>query len=204
MKVAVIIGAVRNGRQTPAQAKWVLKSLEAMEDVDAELVDLKDYPMPMFDEPVSPRYNPNREIDAVAQKWLDKLTKFEAYVFVTPEYNHSVPGALKNALDYVDWQLNRKPAAVVSHGSAGGARAEVALKEILSESRMVPMSTIPGVAMTHMSEKIDKDGNLSEEEKASPYGPQAALDTLLGELKWYSDALAAARTPQKELETANA
>jgi len=193
MKVAVIIGAVREGRKTPAQAKWVMKSLEAMDDVQAELVDLKDYPMPIFNEPVSPRYNPNRQIVPEAKKWLDKLAEFEAYVFVTPEYNHGVPGVLKNAIDYVDWQLNRKPAAVVSHGSAGGARAEVSLKEILSESRMVPMSTIPGVAMNHMSEKIDDDGNLSEEEKASPYGPQAALETLLKELKWYSDALAAAR-----------
>ena len=193
MKVAVIIGAVREGRKTPQQAAWVMKTLENMDDVDAELVDLRNYPMPIFDEPVSPRYNPERKIDPTAKQWLDKLAEFEAYVFVTPEYNHGVPGVLKNAIDYVDWQLNRKPAAVVSHGSAGGARAEVALKEILSESRMVPMSTIPGVAMTHMSEKIDEDGNLSEEEKASPYGPQSALQMLLDELKWYSDALATAR-----------
>ncbi|HSX45381.1 MAG TPA: NAD(P)H-dependent oxidoreductase [Candidatus Saccharimonadia bacterium] len=200
MKVAVIIGAIREGRKTPAQAKWVLKTLEAMDDVEAELVDLRDYPMPLFDEPVSPRYNPNRKVAPQAQKWLDKLAEFEAYVFVTPEYNHGVPGALKNAIDYVDWQLSRKPAAVVSHGSAGGARAEVALKEILSESRMVPMPTIPGVAMNHMSEKIDEDGNLSEEERNSPYGPQAALETLLKELQWYSNALTEAR--EREVEPA--
>jgi NAD(P)H-dependent FMN reductase len=193
MKVAVIIGAIREARKTPQQAKWVIKTLEAMEGVAAELVDLKEYPLPLFNEPVSPRYNPQRQIDPAAQKWLDKLAEFEAYVFVTPEYNHSVPGALKNALDYVDWQLLRKPAAVVSHGSAGGARAEVALKEILSESRMVPMPTVPGVAMTHMSEKIDEDGNLDETEKTNPYGPQAALEMLLKELQWYSDALTPAR-----------
>jgi NAD(P)H-dependent FMN reductase len=193
MKVAVIIGAIREARKTPQQAKWVMKTLETMEDVDAELIDLRDYPMPLFNEPASPRYNPKRNINPAAQKWLDKLAEFEAYVFVTPEYNHSVPGALKNAIDYVDWQLARKPAAVVSHGSAGGARAEVALKEILSESRMVPMSTQPGVAITGMSEKIDEDGNLSEAERANPYGPQSALETLLKELQWYSDALAVAR-----------
>ncbi len=193
-KVAVIIGAVREGRKTPLQAKWVVNTLDAMDDVSVELVDLADYPMPLFDEPVSPRYNPERKIDPRVQKWLDKLAEFEAYVFVTPEYNHSIPGALKNAIDYVDWQLHRKPAAVVTHGSAGGARAEVALKEILSESRMVPMSTVPGVAMNGMSERIDENGNLSEEDKTNPYGPQAALETLLGELKWYADALTAART----------
>ncbi len=193
MEVAVIIGAVREGRKTPRQAKWVMKALAAMEDVEAELVDLRDYPMPIFDEPASPRYNPRRKIDPIAQKWLDKLAEFEAYVFVTPEYNHSIPGVLKNALDYVDWQLNRKPAAVVSHGSAGGARAEVALKEILSESRMVLMPTVSGVAMAGMSEKIDEDGNLAASEKANPYGPQVALETLLDELQWYSEALDTAR-----------
>lgn len=193
MKVAVIIGAIRENRQTPKQAKWVMKTLKTIEDVNAELVDLRDYPMPLFNEPVSPRYNPERQIDPAAQKWLDKLAEFEAYVFVTPEYNHGIPGALKNAIDYVDWQLNRKPAAVVSHGTAGGARAEVALKEILSESRMVPMSTVPGVAMAGMSEKIDDDGNLDEAEKANPYGPQSALETLLKELQWYSNALSDAR-----------
>lgn len=193
MKTAVIIGAIREGRKTPQQAKWVMKTLETMEDIEAELVDLRDYPMPLFNESVSPRYNPARQVDPAVQKWLDKLAEFEAYVFVTPEYDHSVPGVLKNAIDYIDWQLNRKPAAVVSHGSAGGARAEVALKEMLSESRMVPMPTVPGVAMTGMSEKIDEDGNLAEAEKANPYGPQTALESLLKELQWYSDALSAAR-----------
>lgn len=192
-KIAVVLGAIREGRKTPQQAKWVMNTLEAMDDVEAELVDLQDYPMPLFDEPISPRYNPDRKVDPRAQKWLDKLVEFEAYVFVTPEYNHSIPGALKNAIDYVDWQLQRKPAAVVSHGTAGGARAEVALKEILSESRAVPMSTQPGVAMTGMSERIDEDGNLSEADRANPYGPQGALETLLGELKWYADALTQAR-----------
>jgi NAD(P)H-dependent FMN reductase len=193
MKAAVIIGAIRENRKTPNQAKWVMNTLNSMEDVQAELVDLKEYPMPLFDEPASPRYNKNRQPRPEVQKWLDKLAEFEAYVFVTAEYNHSVPGALKNAIDYVDWQLARKPAAVVTHGSEGGVRAEVALKEILSESRMVPMSSIPGVGMRNMSEKIDEDGNLDEAEKADPYGPQAALEMLLAELKWYSDALKAAR-----------
>jgi NAD(P)H-dependent FMN reductase len=193
MKVAVIIGAIREGRQTPRQAQWVIKTLKTIEGATPELVDLRDYPMPIFNESVSPRYNPKRQIDASAQKWLNKLAEYEAYVFVTPEYNHSVPGALKNAIDYIDWQLQRKPVAIVSHGSAGGARAEITLKEILSESRAVPMSTIPGVAMTGMSEMIDEEGNLSAADKKNPYGPQSALETLLKELKWYSDALTAAR-----------
>jgi NAD(P)H-dependent FMN reductase len=193
MKLAVIIGTTRQGRQTGRQAKWVYNSAAQMDEAEVEMVDLRDYPMPIFDEPVSPRYNPDRKVDPGAQKWLSKLEEFDAYAFVTAEYNHSIPAVLKNAMDYITWQIQRKPAIVVSHGSAGGARAEVHLKEVISESRGVPMPTQPGVAMVHMSEKIDEDGNLAEAEKLNPYGPQTALENLLGDLKWYSDVLAAAR-----------
>lgn len=193
MKLAIVVGTTREGRKSLQQAKWVLNAANAMEDIEAELVDLKDYPMPFFDEPISPRYNPDRQIDPQAVPWLKKLEESDAYVFVTAEYNHSIPGVLKNALDYVTWELLRKPAAIVSHGSAGGARAQVALKVILSESRAVPIPIPSPLAMVAMSDKIDEDGNLSEEAKANPYGPQSALETTLADLKWHSDALAAAR-----------
>jgi NAD(P)H-dependent FMN reductase len=192
MKLAVIIGTTREGRKTEQQAKWVFNTAKQIEDVDAELVDLRDYPMPFFDEPISPRYNPDRKIDPAVIPWLIKLEEFDAYVFVTPEYNHSVPGVLKNALDYVTWELLHKPAAVVSHGAQAGARAMTDLKEILSESRAVPIPTVSSTTMSGMSETIDKNGNLAESAKANPYGPQKGLDTLLVDLKWYSDALAAA------------
>jgi len=192
MKLAVIIGATRQGRQTPKQAKWIAKEAEQIEGVEVEIIDLKDYPMPFFDEPISPRYNQNRKIDPAAKKWLDKLEQFDAYVFTTPEYNHSIPGVLKNALDYVTWEIQRKPAMVVSHGSAGGARAATDLKEILSESKAVALPTSTPLAMVGMSELLDDDGNLSETAKARPFGPQVALEAALEELKWYSDALSAA------------
>jgi NAD(P)H-dependent FMN reductase len=100
---------------------------------------------------------------------------------------------LKNALDFVTWELLRKPSAIVSHGAAGGARAQIMLKVILSESKSVPIPIPSPLAMAGMSEKIDEDGNLSEEAKANPYGPQSALEETLKDLKWYSDALAVAR-----------
>src|SRR4051812_34083637 len=201
MKLGIIIGATREGRQSPKQAKWVLKAAKQMDDVEAEIVDLKDYPMPMFNEPVSPRYNQDRKIDPSVKPWLKKLEEFDAYVFVTPEYNHAIPGVLKNALDYVTWEIQRKPAAVISHGSAGGARAQINLKVVLSESKAVPIPVGSPLAMAGMSEKIDDNGNLAEELIDNPYGPQAALEDTLAELQWYSDALEAARA-QKELATA--
>jgi NAD(P)H-dependent FMN reductase len=193
MKLAIIVGATREGRKTLQQAKWVFSTAKQAEGIDAELVDLKDYPMPFFDEPISPRYNPDRKIDPAAIPWLDKLTEADAYVFVTPEYNHSVTGVLKNAMDYVTWEMQRKPAQVVSHGASGGARAATDLKEILSESKAVPLPTYSALAMVGMSDKIDEEGSLAEELKAAPYGPQTALDAMLADLKWHSDALAAAR-----------
>lgn len=191
MKLAVVVGTTRENRVSPKEAKWVVNSANELNDVNAEVVDLADYPMPFFSEPMSPRYNPNRQIDPLAKKWLDKIAGFDAYIFVTPEYNHSIPGVLKNAIDYLTGELNRKPASVVSHGSVGGARATMHLKEILSESRaaIIPQA----VAFTGLSEGVDDDGKLSEALKANPYGPQAALNALLEELKWYSDALSAAR-----------
>lgn len=195
MKLGIIIGTTREGRQTVRQAKWVLKTAQLDSDVQAELVDLADYPMPFFAEPVSPRYNPERVADAVAQKWMNKLQEFDAYVIVTPEYNHSIPGVLKNAFDYLDWQLVRKPAAIVSHGTVGGARAAMHLKEILSEAKAVPIQN--SVALAGMSEVIDENGNLDEAVASNPYGPQAALHALLEELTWYSDALGAARNARE-------
>jgi NAD(P)H-dependent FMN reductase len=198
MKLAVIIGATREGRKTDQQAKWVFNTAKQFEDTEAELVDLRNYPMPFFDEPVSPRYNPERKIDPAVQPWLKKLEEFDAYIFVTPEYNHSITGVLKNALDYVTWELLHKPAAVVSHGTQGGARAMTDLKEILSESLSVPIPTLSSTAMSGMSQTIDEEGNLSEAAKANPYGPQKGLDALLTDLKWYSDALSAARTSDQQ------
>jgi NAD(P)H-dependent FMN reductase len=198
MKLAVIVGTTRQGRKTPQQAKWVFNTAKQAEGIEAELVDLKDYPMPFFDEPISPRYNPERVIDPAVKPWLAKLEEFDAYIFVTAEYNHSIPGVLKNAIDYITWEIQRKPAAIVSHGAAGGARAQIQLKVILSESKAVPIPLSSPLAMAGMSDKIDEEGNLAEEFKTAPYGPQVSLEDMLADLKWYSDALAVARAQASE------
>lgn len=192
MKLKVILGSTRPGRATERIAKWVANEAKAMDGVEAELVDLKDYPLEFFNEPLSPRYNPNREITPAMKKWLDKIGEGEAYIFVTPEYNHSIPGVLKNALDYMTAEVLRKPATIVAHGTVGGARATMHLKEILSESGAAIISK--QIALTQSNEKINELGELSPEAKAQPYGPAHALSSLLEELKWYADALTTART----------
>lgn len=193
MKLGVILGTTRQGRQSEKIAKWVVSTAKEQEGIDVALVDLADYDLPIFEEPVSPRYNPDRKPVEIAQKWMDKLATFDAYVFVTPEYNHSIPGVLKNAFDYLDFQLNRKPAAIVSHGTVGGARAAMHLKEIISEAKAVPIQNFVAI-VSPVSSVLSEEGILAEEIAAAQYGPHTALENLLGELKWYSDALAAART----------
>ncbi len=191
MKLAVITGSTRLGRSTPRQSAWIVKTAKQLDGVDVEHIDLKDYPMPLFNEALSPRYNPNRMPAPAVQKWLDKIGNFEAYIFVTPEYNHSIPGELKNAFDYMTAELQRKPTAIASHGSVGGARAAMHLKEILSGSQSVVIPKFSAIAS--MTDIIDEAGNLDEAVAANPYGPQGQLDSLLAELQWYSDALTAAR-----------
>lgn len=192
MKLAIIVGTTRRHRHTPKLARWVERAATARPGAEVRLLDLADYPMPFFDEPISPRYNPERQIDPAAQRWLDALAEADAYIVVTPEYNHSIPGVLKNAFDYVDFQMERKPSAIVSHGTVGGARAAMHLKEVLSEAHTVPIPKF--VAFTGLGTGISDDGELSVELATKPHGPQAALEALIDELAWYGDALSAARS----------
>jgi len=193
MKVGVILGTVREGRHTEKLAKWVVKEAQKRSNVEVELLDLKDYPLPFFEEPVSPKFNPDRHPSAAAKKWLDKLAEKDAYIVVSPEYNHSIPGVLKNALDYTDFQVAKKPFALVTHGSAGGARGASHLKHIISEIRGMTISS--NVALTmRVSEVFDEHGTLAEEIAGQEYGPVTSLNNSIDELLWYSDALATARS----------
>jgi NAD(P)H-dependent FMN reductase len=190
MKLGIIVGTVRQNRVSGGQAKWVANTAAKHDNVAVTVIDLLDYKLPLFDEPVSPRYNPSRDIHPEVQKFLDVVAEQDAYIVITPEYNHSMPGALKNAFDYMDTQLNRKPAAIVSHGTVGGARAAMHLKEVLSEGKALP---IPNFVAVLMSDLANENGEVSEAVLANPYGVQTALDGTIAELKWTSDALAAAR-----------
>lgn len=196
MKLQVIVGSIRQGRKSDKVAAWVATAASDLKDSKVEVVDLADYPLPIFDEDGSPQFNPSRRPVAAAQRWLNKLSEADAYVIVTPEYNRSIPGALKNALDYLDFQLANKPVALVAHGSIGGAAAVANLRNVVPQLKAV---TIPSVAyvMGHATSSINESGELTDEDiKNNPYGPQAALHALLDELKWYSDALAAHRNTQ--------
>ena len=131
LKTAVIIGSTRPGRNTEAVAKWVFQLAQNGKKAEFELVDLKDFDLPLLDEPVPPAMGQYSQPHTKA--WADKVASFDAFIFVTPEYNHSTSGALKNAIDYLYAEWNNKAAGFVSFGSAGGTRAVEHLRLIMAE-----------------------------------------------------------------------
>jgi NAD(P)H-dependent FMN reductase len=189
-KIGIIIGSTREGRVTDRLATWVTE--EVKKHADVETVDLKDYPLPFFEESVSPRYNPERKPAPQVQKWLDKVSEFDGYVLVTPEYNRSTSGILKNAIDFLDYQMEQKPVALVGHGTTGGAQAVGNLRNALPGVGAV---TVPqAIYFSHrVGEVISEDGLLHEEIAANPYGPQTALASQAQQLAWFAEALKTAK-----------
>ena len=131
LRVGILLGSTRPGRLGEAVAKWVLDQARPRGDAEFELVDLRDFPLPHLDEPVPPaagRYTHDH-----TKEWARKIDSFDAFVFVTPEYNHSTSGVLKNAIDYLSAEWANKSAGFVSYGSSGGVRAVEHLRLVLGE-----------------------------------------------------------------------
>jgi len=134
IKIGIILGSTRPNRNGEAVAKWVYKVAQKRSAAEFELVDIKDFNLPLLDEPLSPilgQYSkPHTRV------WAAKIDSFDAYVFVTPEYNHGISGALKNAIDFLFAEWNNKAAGFVSYGGASGARAVEQLRLNLAEVQM--------------------------------------------------------------------
>src|SRR5947199_7313709 len=131
IRIAIIIGSTRPGRKGEAVAKWVYEIAQKRSDAEFELVDIKDFNLPLLDEPMSPimgQYTHQHTKD-----WSAKIASFDAYVFVTPEYNHATSGALKNAIDFLYHEWNNKAAGFVGYGGAGGTRAVEHLRLVMGE-----------------------------------------------------------------------
>ena len=117
LKVAIILGSTRPGRNGEAVSQWIYEIAKKRSDADFELVDIKDFNLPLLDEPVPPSMGQYSQEHT--RTWSAKIDSFDAYVFVTAEYNHGIPGALKNAIDFLFKEWNNKVAGFVSYGSAG-------------------------------------------------------------------------------------
>ena len=122
--ISVIVGSTRQGRFSEKPAQWIFQQLKNRGGVDARLLDLRDFPMPFFDQPMPPAM-PGRPAyeNEVVKKWTAEIARSDGFIFVTPEYNYGPSAVLKNALDWVYPEWNRKAAAFVSYGGAAGARS---------------------------------------------------------------------------------
>jgi NAD(P)H-dependent FMN reductase len=131
LRVGIILGSTRPNRIGEAVAQWVHRLANARGDADYELVDIKAFNLPLLDEPIPP--SQGKYSQSHTKAWAAKIATFDAFVFVTPEYNHSTSGALKNAIDFLYKEWNNKAAGFVSYGSAGGVRAVETLRLIMAE-----------------------------------------------------------------------
>lgn len=190
MKLAIIIGSTRQNRHTPRMARWIEKAAkEQLKDVDLEVLDLKDYGLPLLDEPMPPQAG-NRQLSGNVQKWNDDMAVADAYVIVTPEYNHGLPAVLKNALDLLDFQMVKKPVAIASHGVVGGARANEQVRLVVNSNLgAVPISESVTVADWVQNEFSEDGEALGETAKKA----EKPLENMLTSLQWYGEALKAAR-----------
>ena len=184
--IAIILSTTRPGRFADKVAAWLLEHVAGREDLEFELVDLRDYPLPLFDEPIAPSWAPSKK--EVAQRWTKKIEGFDGYIFVTAEYNHGVPAVLKNAIDYVAHVFAKKPAAYVGYGGVGAARAIEQLRLINIEQQIAPLRTAVHVGGADAIDLLVHGKSLSDKPHLVP-----AVHAMLEELSWWAHALKHAR-----------
>lgn len=185
-RIGIIVGTTREGRFADTPLHWLVDIARKRADADFEVVDLRDYPMPFFEEKGSPFYVP--PANDVARKWGEKIDSLDGYVFITAEYNHSISGVLKNALDYVYREFNRKPATFLSYGGSGGTRAVEHLRHILAELQVASLKWNVSLGMAEML-GIMREGKTMAD---YPYLIETA-EKMLDDLVWWTSALRDAR-----------
>lgn len=178
-KIGIIIGSTRPGRNGEAVAKWVYEISKKRTDAEFELVDIADYNLPLLDEPYPAMMHQYTKDHT--KVWSAKISEFDGFIFVTPEYNHSTSGALKNAIDYLSLEWNNKAAAFVSYGSAGGVRAVEHLRLIAGELQMADVRS--QVSLSLFTDFV----NMSEFKPADLH--EASLVSLLDQVIAWSNAL---------------
>ena len=189
-KIALIIGSTRKSRFADIPAQWMLTQAQAREDMTVELVDLRDFDLPLFDEAASNFFVPSQDPRAVA--WQTKLAEFDGYIFVVAEYNRSITGALKNALDQAYKEWTHKPFTAMAYGSVGGTRALEHLRLIGIELQMVASRNAVHLGMSDFFKVhpgMGGSGNMADVEANLLPAAKASLDDLV----WGAKATMAAK-----------
>ena len=183
-RIGIILGSTRPGRNGEQVARWVYEQASRRTDATFELIDLLDYPLPHLDEALPPSMGQYQ--NAHTHEWAAKIASYDGFVFVTPEYNHSTSGVLKNAIDYLFAEWNNKAVGLVAYGAVGGARAIEHLRLVVGELKMADVRT--GVTLS-----LHTDFEGFSRLRPGPHQMQA-LNTMLDELLAWSAAL----TPMRE------
>ncbi|MFC3208277.1 NADPH-dependent FMN reductase [Aquamicrobium soli] len=185
-KIGIIVGSTRANRFADKPTEWIANIAKARTDLEFEVVDLRDYPMPFFEEATSPAWAPSQ--NEVAQRWQKKVEELDGYIFITAEYNRGPTAVLKNAIDYAYNEWNNKPAAFVGYGGVGAARAIEQLRLHAVEMQMAPtragvhILTPDFVAVLQQGKKLEEIEHLNQSATA-----------MLDQLAWWAKALKAAR-----------
>lgn len=186
-RIGIIIATTRQGRFADKPAAWIRDIAAARGDMEVQLLDLRDYPMPFFNEPASPVWaTPKNE---TALRWARKVAEMDGFIFVTAEYNHGIPAVLKNALDYAYKEFNRKPAAYVGYGGVGAARSIEHLRLVNIELQMAPTRSAVHIGGADFIGMFMHGKTFADMPHLEP-GACAMLD----ELAWWVRALKVART----------
>ena len=185
LKIKIIVGSTRPNRFSEKPSQWIFDLAKKRADLDVELLDLRDYPLPFFEEGLPPGLAKDGYTNPAVVKWREKIREADGFIIVTPEYNHGYPAVLKNALDYTYYAWARKAVAFVSWGGAGGARGVEQLRLVTIELDMVPTRSAvhsPNPWFIQDMSGIDTEAT------------QQAAKALLDNLTWWTGALKAART----------
>lgn len=190
-RIAVLIGSTRPARFGDKAAKWVLKQAQARADIEAEILDLRDHPLPFFDEKGPLAWMPSENAEAL--RWQEALDRYDGFIFVVAEYNHSITGALKNALDQAFTQWGRKPFTAIGYGGTGAARAVEHLRLIAIALQMVSTAASIHIARGDFMATSPMGADKPIEEIEGNLLP--ATSKALDELVWWTRAtMAAAKT----------
>ena len=190
LQIKVIVGSTREGRFSEKLLPWLQSNLATRKDLNIEILDLRDHPLPLFDQPISPAYvqNGNYGHESV-RAWGRKISEADGYIMIAPEYNHGYSAVLKNALDVVYGEWNKKIVSFVSYDSVGGGRAVEQLRQVSVELQMA--STRNAVHIQTPWLLLDEAKNLKTD-ALEPYTD--SLHTMLDQITWWGEALKVART----------
>ncbi len=183
LKIGIILGSTRPGRKGDQVAKWVLEQASKRDSATYELVDLADFALPHLDEAISA--SQGRYENEHTKAWAAAVAQYDGFVFVTPEYNHSTSGALKNAIDFIYAEWNNKAAGFVSYGVAGGTRAVEHLRLIVGELQIADVRQQVAVSLL-----TDFEGYTTL--KPLPH-LEPGLTTMLDQVESWSGALRSVR-----------